>query len=244
MNKHIILISGKKGSGKTTLSTALIERLQSAAKVSFANPLKDICKPVIDFLTNDNNFSSTKEQLRPIWQTVGEVGRSMNEDFWVEKARAVIHQAKEQVIIIDDVRYENEVKAFDNDSRYNTISLRLESDKESSDTHESETSLDNYPTWDLRLPARSDTNILSVITYLNQWNDWRDQLKPEVKSIRVSQEKQLNLFNVKYTKRGKTFQHTFTTQQEQDKWWNTLSPTIQKRCTFWREVGTILVPKE
>ena len=119
--KHLIAIAGLKGSGKTTISNHLVS-MYSFTKIPFAEPMKSM---LLEFgLSPDELWGESKEKPsdklfektpRHAMQTLGtEWGRQMiHEDIWV---RAWIRRVKAQTIqasiIVDDLRFPNELRTI------------------------------------------------------------------------------------------------------------------------------------
>ena len=161
MIPKLIGISGKKGSGKNTVAN-MIDTLRSfdfdghlIEYKSFADPLKRMiceltgCK-MTQFLTQKG-----KDTLSPIRKPTGgfytyrellqlqgtEFGRNIiGPDIWVDALFAGWNQNEDWVIT--DVRFPNEVEAIEDRGG---IAIRVvRPGIDSTDTHESETALDNY----------------------------------------------------------------------------------------------------
>ena len=82
-NKLYIGISGKMGSGKTTLSTAIMEAMDlSSTRVSLASPIKRIQ----DNIYRDLGIEMEGEKDRDLCIAVGLWGRGKDPDFWLKQA--------------------------------------------------------------------------------------------------------------------------------------------------------------
>lgn len=118
MNKpHLVGISGKAGSGKTTASAALVE--VGWVRVKMADPLKDMLRSI--GLTDRHIEGDLKETPCDLLQgktprhamiTLGtEWGRDMiGPDFWIgiARKRIIAALASGKNVVVDDVRYDNE----------------------------------------------------------------------------------------------------------------------------------------
>ena len=120
-DKTIIGFMGLAGAGKTTAAQAL----QAAAKTSlpivysFAGPLKEAVKRLCLF-SDEQVYGDldAKSLVDPRWgfsprqalQMIGTdcVRKMLCEDFWVRRMRLAVEQNNSSVIIIDDVRFEDE----------------------------------------------------------------------------------------------------------------------------------------
>lgn len=152
--KRLILISGKQGSGKTTLAKQLAESLKEAghqvATIKFADVLYELHDLVWWAM---RAYGERLETVKdgPLLQVLGtEWGRkTRGQDIWVRiaKRRAEKAVANGAVVVIDDCRFPNELEAFPE-----AYSIRLECSSavrrerceawRDNERHESETALD------------------------------------------------------------------------------------------------------
>ncbi|QZE12399.1 hypothetical protein [Mycoplasma sp. Ms02] len=122
MNKHnVILINGKRRSGKGLFSSELQKKLakkyQNIYILSFAEPIKAITKPILEEIKWDGN---DKEVVRPLWIAMGEVGRNIDSDIWcartfnkiIEFAKKASEANQNSLFLIDDMRFPNELDYF------------------------------------------------------------------------------------------------------------------------------------
>lgn len=153
----IILISGKAGVGKTTLSGILANEISSKGytvyKTSFAESLKKCA-------TTFFNWDGKKDgKGRTLLQALGAIGRNYYKDCWVKLAIDGIYDKMmymPEFILIDDFRFPNEydyiVNNFDNE--FVVITIRINSsDRETLKgtmryNDESEVSLDEFTKFD------------------------------------------------------------------------------------------------
>lgn len=129
----IIGITGKKYSGKTTFSRALIDELAKTHNIygkrySFAQPLKEVCHKLFGG-SEDNWYGDFKNQRMDKWadllgekyssprrimQSIGtDLFRNhVHNDIWVHFAESfvndIIRHESPDYVIIDDVRFDNE----------------------------------------------------------------------------------------------------------------------------------------
>ena len=93
-------ILGKMGAGKTTLANEFIKQNPKYTKLAFADKIKILAKELFGMTTKD----------RQLLQQIGEKMREIKPTVWVNY---VIEQAKSlDYVVIDDVRYENEIMAL------------------------------------------------------------------------------------------------------------------------------------
>lgn len=160
----IILISGKMGSGKTTVSNLLNAKLFIRAKrypvmIKFAQALYEMHDAIIQIL-NKYGIYPEKPQ-KTLLQILGTqyVRENLGQDTWVNCLKTSINKMEETALslneeyiyICDDMRFCNEFNAFPE-----ALRIRLEADKEirkqrccswrENDTHQSEIDLDSYVT--------------------------------------------------------------------------------------------------
>jgi len=108
----ILGICGGIGSGKDTFCDYALK--YGATKIGFADALKWVCQ---DLTGHDYTLRETKDKEicpgvtgRKVLETVGAAMRSLNENFWVDKA---LEKAKlYDNVVIPDTRYDNEVEAI------------------------------------------------------------------------------------------------------------------------------------
>lgn len=159
----VILISGKQGSGKTTLQEAYASTIRDMGGavylLNFADIIYEMHNAVLDILhKNWPNRGMVKDG--PLLQLLGtEWGRkTIDENIWVKILQKRVENIKAglpsnlrtpTVVIIGDCRFENEFDAFPE-----AITVRLEADEwirkqrcsqwRDRANHPSETGLDRY----------------------------------------------------------------------------------------------------
>lgn len=170
----LLCISGKRESGKSTLAKALIKH--GWVRLSLAEPLKEMCKKKWG-LNNEQVYGCLKESPTPYRRTDGSfytprdimiregcLARSIDPLFWCKKL--VQSMTIEEKVVIDDVRFLNEIQYFKD--FYPTKFVRLERSQEAIGKAAlddlSETELDTYKEWDFKLDAQDNliTNDLEV----------------------------------------------------------------------------------
>ncbi len=128
----IVGISGKRGSGKTTLANILEERY-GWFHVSLADFLKRKCREDFD-LTLEQTNGALKEVVderydktpRQIMIDMGSFYRSVDPHFWIKKVQEQIlgfPQAQRGNVVISDIRFRNEAEWI---SRHYGYVVRLE----------------------------------------------------------------------------------------------------------------------
>lgn len=156
-SKHIALI-GKARSGKDTVARRLMQR-HAYTRVAFADPLKGMAlnidpnistasQPVrLSTLVEATGWELAKDfypETRRFLQNLGESVRAFDPNFWVNVAMDKIDVADtwNLPVVVTDVRYINEALALRN--RGFTMVRVVRPEIESTDTHASETELDNW----------------------------------------------------------------------------------------------------
>lgn len=168
MQKYIIGISGKIGTGKTTLAGhlqfLLARELFVVEHFSFGGALKREVSSVfgvslVDLYTQEGKAKSCTFEidglertmtLRELLQWYGtDHTRAQWPSYWVDRLAEEISDSSCRVAIIDDVRFEDEATFAEKPGRKRSLLLRLEpyagwDCNASIAAHESETALDDY----------------------------------------------------------------------------------------------------
>jgi energy-coupling factor transporter ATP-binding protein EcfA2 len=123
----IVAIAGRKGAGKTSLAKYLSSHIKDTRRCSFAQPIKAALLGC-GFPAMYMDDPALKEQTAPGWgtsyrllaQTLGNGWRSLNPDIfvqrWMEAVKAATLPGNSPdglVVIVDDLRYANEVEALE-----------------------------------------------------------------------------------------------------------------------------------
>lgn len=181
IHANIILLSGRQGSGKTTVGAGLVERFKRIGcysyQMKFAEPLYAMHNAVRQILQVAGCDNMPAELIDgPLLQLLGtEWGRkTRGENFWADIAKGRVEKQlwlsdrpatkKPPFIVFDDCRFPNEISVFDGFPRFTVRleapegirKLRAEKWREAT-THPSEISLDNRKDWDMVIDT-SDTN--------------------------------------------------------------------------------------
>lgn len=168
---NVLLISGKKGAGKTVLRKTIQKLLEDGethtVKLSYADPLKKLAKGIFEYMGLDMEIRADKEFGRPILQTIGHVGRAKSPNFWVEAAykdikNDVLNNSKEKVLIVnDDTRFPNEIeywRELEADGKINKLIAVRITDYTTPDNDLSETALDDYNNFNYYVPHHTFIN--------------------------------------------------------------------------------------
>jgi hypothetical protein len=122
MKQLILGFCGAAGAGKDTVAQYIYEYagpLGSARRLAFAEPMRDMLlalgipeKYMYDRELKEQPVPGFGRSYRQLAQTLGtEWGRQLHgENFWVNALAARVAKAKEDIILISDVRFPNEVE--------------------------------------------------------------------------------------------------------------------------------------
>jgi GTPase SAR1 family protein len=152
--KIIIGVTGKKGSGKSTVANYLVNHY-NFNEYAFANTLKSICMEVFQLQTNQLYGSQQEKERRDefwnvsprkIMQEVGtafrEIGNRVPEldRIWVKSLHREIELKDKSLVVISDVRYQDEIDSIIRykENGWNAIIIKIERELTELDTHESE----------------------------------------------------------------------------------------------------------
>lgn len=156
----IIALCGKKGSGKSSLAKALREELNGGASpchiLSLALPIKNLVHKAYGEPPRTADGSADKEApaiypytFRGAYQKVGQGLRHiLDEKFWLRtwersaEQLAELGNKRESTLIVDDVRYHNEVDFFRNKG---AMMVRLLRNPWAMDPHPSEQEMVGIP---------------------------------------------------------------------------------------------------
>lgn len=126
-------ILGKMASGKSTLASRIIEKHPNMRLFSLASPVKEMAKILFNMQGKD----------RELLQKVGTKMREIDPDVWVNLVLAKIKRDNIQDVIIDDVRYENEIVKL---KKTGFKIYYLEIDSQTQEKYLKETYKNNYET--------------------------------------------------------------------------------------------------
>lgn len=171
MQNIILLISGKQGSGKTTLAQNLFNNLTKddnfwVYSLKFADPLYEMYEQIWRVMEKFGEPRPVKIDGTLLQLLGTEWGRkNVRENLWCEilqnrVAQIINHTAqnRSRVFIVDDARFPNEIDAFDKLVNVKVLKVRLEASEyirrqraakwRNAVTHPSEIALDSYSKWD------------------------------------------------------------------------------------------------
>lgn len=152
--KTVILLSGKKGSGKSTTADALGYR-----EFTFATRLKGVVNALLGdgptrYIGKDAYFDVFERTYGQLLQDVGTALRTFDNDCFVKLVIDMIEKCEDDIVVVSDLRYRNELEKM-LQTEHKIVSVRLfgRTREDSRDnTHHSECDLDNYDgKWDLSI---------------------------------------------------------------------------------------------
>ena len=153
---QIILVSGKAGTGKSTVAQVMSEVLVSNGILTNIVP---VAYPVKECAREEFGWNGVKDDKgRALLQNIGQMGRDYNPDIWISKIGVLISDMvwRTGCVIIDDWRYPNEYEYLKNQGFY-VYSVRVNAPKHEAlwstefYNHPSETSLTDDDWYDFRI---------------------------------------------------------------------------------------------
>lgn len=139
----VFAIAGPLGSGKSTLGNYLFERLSKihsdSLNLPFAKKVKDIAYSM--------GWNGEKDEKgRRLLQLIGtEAGRQcISETIWAEHWLGVVQLVNPRFVVVDDLRFENEISFLEQLDRVVIIKIKGRNEIEvTSETHASEIGIDD-----------------------------------------------------------------------------------------------------
>lgn len=118
----LLLITGKAGAGKTTMSEYIVEHYEGSKNYALGDKLKELTFRLLKTFgveiesLNDLYDVKSKNKYRHYMQQIGTdcVREVFGEDFWCEVlSESVLHDlCEERMVMISDVRFRNEIRYF------------------------------------------------------------------------------------------------------------------------------------
>lgn len=125
--KYFILIHGQMKTGKTTLANVIASVYKGARVDHLADQLKeDYC--VKNNLTREELEANKSNHRKALIDYGAKMREKSNGMHWIETLEKKIATTYHPVVVIPDIRFENELTYFQ--TRYNTISIKLEATEE------------------------------------------------------------------------------------------------------------------
>jgi len=169
---HVILISGKSGSGKDTLASLLMHHLSSARIIRISEPMKrwaeedfSKLKEYLETYAKDLeiDFQSRSPLARILLQIYGtEIFQNrVKKEFWAELAIKEIEKYTDDFIIVPDVRWPHDIFVIGN--RFNCSTVRITRPEIPSSDHPSEYALDDKNDWTYFVSNRGTVHDLDIV---------------------------------------------------------------------------------
>jgi hypothetical protein len=157
MRQLIIGLSGPAGAGKDTAADAIVDyakRIGTGRKLSFADPMRAMLEALgvpphymTDRSLKERPVPALGRSYRQLAQTLGtEWGRGQHgDDFWVKALALRAEAAKEDILVIPDVRFPNEARWIETQGGFLVHVSRP--GVAPIEAHASETSMAGVPIW-------------------------------------------------------------------------------------------------
>ncbi len=173
-NKIIIGISGKMGTGKSTVTKLLTESLEevNVQKISHSAPMYKLQ----DLIYKELGLTLEGEKDRDLLIALGMWGRTKSTNFWLEQVAKTIMESDKNIFICDDVRFENEADFF---TKYGTL-IRIEGEQRGANVDHSrsqdasECALDSYKFENIISNNTNPEDMCKQIAYILQGGKLED----------------------------------------------------------------------
>lgn len=144
----IVGLYGKKGSGKDTFADYLVSTY-GFKKLSFATPLKKLCKDLFSLSDEELNDPVLKEIVIPKWnfsprQILQKVGTDLfrnqfSDSIWIDIMKSKLDKfSADEKIVISDIRFQDEYDLIHSYPDSFIVHIRREESEILQDTHISE----------------------------------------------------------------------------------------------------------
>ena len=122
--KRKLALSGPICSGKSTITKMIMEYFENSegihfSKYAFADGVYEIARNVFGMTVKD----------RKLLQSIGAKMREIDKNVWAKKTINTIHQNKHNYVIIDDLRFKNELQYL-LDNNFFTIRLTISKEEQ------------------------------------------------------------------------------------------------------------------
>lgn len=180
-----ILISGKIGSGKSTISKELYNYYKftkglNVIERNFADELKLQCSKELNLpielfycQNSKNKIVKNNKTIGEYLQLIGAEERSKNENHWIEKLFTNVKNEypKPDIVIISDVRFKNEIEYCKTNCLCYSIRLNgdpnnIRKNSKRDLTHISEIDLDEYEKFDIIIDTNKN-NVNETVLLIN-----------------------------------------------------------------------------
>ena len=173
-----LALCGKMASGKTTMAKKIVEKL-NFERFSLATGVKDFGNYLFDIPEGHKD--------RVAYQKVGEGGRNfLYPEIWIDVLLNNVGNSESNIIVVDDVRYANEIKRFKNEG-WKLVKINIDDNQQierlqktyptdwkthaNSRNHPSELEIDNIPedNFDLIIEASNPEKYDLIFTKISEW---------------------------------------------------------------------------
>lgn len=157
--KKIIAFTGPAGSGKDTAANAILNAYPDSEQLSFAYTLKKTCQVLFNLSESQLNDTIEKELVDPRynksprelfqWMGTDIIRNTFGNDFFVNIMRDKINKSNKSIIVINDVRFDNEAELIK--SMFGKIVKIERKEQKKVTSHSSENGI-NYKYIDVIIP--------------------------------------------------------------------------------------------
>jgi hypothetical protein len=172
----IIGLMGEKETGKDTIADYFVENF-NAAKLHFADPLKEACKAIFDLADWEMNTPDGKAATNNFWGVTNreilqgfgtDVCRSWKPDIWLQAFyRRLSALPLDQLVIVADCRFKNE-KAFIEELGGEVWRLIRTDRQDERDRHPSEIEMQSIPHSQFPVVIAMPTGVPGLIKVAHQ----------------------------------------------------------------------------
>jgi hypothetical protein len=150
--KLVLMLSGKAGSGKTTVRTALQKAFETNAvrvfPVSFADGVRKVATEIFGWDGDKTLYKDAEDKIdltrgRGLLIGVGMKMREINPSVWVDLLVRRIYEGPNGVYIVDDARFPNEITVLKRIFGASCVSFRLTREGITTFKDETEDALDH-----------------------------------------------------------------------------------------------------
>ena len=157
----IFLISGKAGSGKNEVANIIKENLGATVITSFSKYIQLFALEFTDW--DGRDITKPREFL----QNLGDTLRGIDENFLIDRLidDFKVYETKFDNVIISDVRLPHELEYIKENSGYEVITIRVNSNSsarslnDDEKNHHTELDLDNYDKFDYIIENKFDNTL-------------------------------------------------------------------------------------
>jgi adenylate kinase family enzyme len=151
-----IAICGRMASGKTTLANEIVKNYGEGEVLSLATEVKNVARRVFGMVEKD----------RPLLQQIGMKMRDIEQDVWLNFLLRQADDSDAPIVVVDDVRFVNEVDKMRNDG-FVTIKIVIDEERQL------ERLKKTYPNdWEIHWENRNNPSEMEVDLVPDWWFDF------------------------------------------------------------------------